>query len=76
MKFRIQLVAAPIAAPFVRMVRELISVGYTGEFRQIMLEDDRIVGTLTPWYTLHSNPEEHVVEEEECHGCGCNLLCM
>lgn len=29
MKLRIQFVAAPMAAPLVRMVRELISVGYT-----------------------------------------------
>ena len=31
MKLKIQFVAAPNAAPFVRIVRELISVGYTKE---------------------------------------------
>jgi hypothetical protein len=74
-KFKIQFVAAPSAAPFVRIVRELISVGYTREEVRDNAPKRQVVSLiLTPRDTLHTNSEEDVVQEEECHRSGCNLL--
>lgn len=66
MKLKIQFVAVPMAAPFVRMASELISVGYTvNTLSASMRKETRLRPwaevNLTPGDPLHSNPEEDVI---------------
>jgi hypothetical protein len=79
MKLKIQFVAVPSAAPFVRIASEFISVGYTSSMPLVCIL--KAISSfsspkLTPRNSLHADTEEDVVQEEEGYRSRSDLVSM